>query len=53
MEHSVFRIELVALQIAYAYKGTRKKRKECAGNADAAKICMRIHKLFFYLRTKL
>ena len=26
MEHSVFRIELVALQIAYAYKGTRKKR---------------------------
>ena len=32
---------------------TRKKRKECAGNADAAKICMRIHKLFFYLRTKL
>lgn len=34
-------------------KRNKKKRKECAGNADAAKICMRIHKLFFYLRTKL
>ena len=26
MEHTVFRIKLVALQIAYANKGARKKR---------------------------
>lgn len=53
MEHSVFRIELVALQIAYAYKGTRKReyyQNECVECGWSVRQLERQINSFYYER---